>query len=233
MTEPTGDTAGRRKADHTRDRTRLGAIGYRMLWHTGRLIARLYWRMEVVGADRIPDSGAFVIAPVHRSNLDFFLAGLPVRQPVRYMAKSSIFLGGLADRFLFAMGAFPVERDTADFRSIRTCEAYLAAGEPVVVFPEGRRKEGPTIEALFDGPAFVACRQRVPVLPVGIGGSDRAMPIGTKFIFPRKIVLVIGEPIYPDVDLVGRVPRSDVTELTQRMRVELQRLYDESKRLAG
>ena len=79
----------------------------------------------------------------------------------------------------------------------------------------------------------MACKQRVPIVPMGIGGSDRAMPIGSKFIFPRKIVLVLGEPIYPDVPLEGRVPRADINATTERLRIAVQDLYDESRRLAA
>lgn len=215
------------------ERGPLQLVGYRALAIAARILTRLYWRLEVVGTERVPKSGAFVVAPVHRSNLDFLLAGLSVGRPVRYMTKSSVFLGGPIDRFLFAMGAFPVERNTADFSAIRTCEALLGRGEPVVVFPEGRRKEGEHVVDLFDGPAFMAARQRVPILPIGIGGSDKAMPIGRKMILPRKIVIVIGEPIYPDVELEGRVPRSKVVELTERLRGDVQHVYDRAKALAG
>lgn len=211
----------------------VALAAYRVLWALARGLTGAYWRLEVIGSERVPRSGAFVVAPVHRSNLDFLLAGLAVKRPVRYMAKSSIFLGGLVDRFLNVMGAFPVVRDTADFSAIRTCEDLLAAGEPVVVFPEGRRKSGDDVADLFDGPAFVAARQRVPIIPIGIGGSDKAMPIGKKWILPHKVVIVIGEPIYPDVDIEGRVPRSAISALTEQLRGEVQGVYDEARRLAG
>ena len=67
------------------------------------------------------------------------------------------------------------------------------------------------------------------VVNIGIGGSDRAMPIGSKFVYPRKIVLVIGEPIYPDVPLDGRVPRDVVRATTDRLHETLQVLYDDSR----
>jgi len=210
------------------------AVGaYRVIAAVARAVTRLYWRLEIVGSERVPRSGAFVVAPVHRSNLDFLLAGLAVRRPIRYMAKSSVFVGGLADKFLLTMGAFPVERDTADFSAIRTCEALLAAGEPVVVFPEGRRKAGDHVVDLFDGPAFMSARQRVPIIPIGIGGSDKAMPIGRKMILPHKVVIVIGEPIYPDVDIDGRIPRSAISALTEQLRGEVQHVYDEARAKAG
>ena len=98
---------------------------------------------------------------------------------------------------------------------------------------KGRRKEGDQLADLFDGPAFVAARQRVPLLPVGIGGSDKAMPIGAKFVFPRKVVIVIGEPIYPDVPLEGRVSRSEISALTERLRADVQAVYDEAQAKAA
>jgi len=220
-------------SDLPTNRGPASVVVYRALAIAARALTRMYWRLEVVGAERVPRSGAFVVAPVHRSNLDFLLAGLAVGRPVRYMAKSSVFLGGLIDKFLYAMGAFPVDRDTADFAAIRTCEELLAAGEPVVVFPEGRRKSGDEVLDLFDGPAFMSARQRVPIVPVGIGGSDKAMPIGKRMILPRKVVLVVGEPIYPDVETEGRVPRSAITALTEQLRGEVQSVYDDARRRAG
>lgn len=231
MNTPTPAAAIARAA--SAEPSRWGRAGYRVLWGLGRVLTGLYWRLEVRGTDRLPTTGPYVIAPVHRSNLDFFLAGMVTARPVRWMAKSSIFLGGWIDRFLVAMGAFPVARDRIDRDALRQAEAHLHAGRPVVIFPEGRRRDGPVVHELFDGPAFVACRQRVPVVPVGIGGSDRAMPIGSKVIWPRKVVIVIGEPIYPDVAVEGRVPRSVVTALSTELRSAIQVVYDDAKRFAG
>jgi 1-acyl-sn-glycerol-3-phosphate acyltransferase len=199
----------------------------------GRFLFKLAFRFEIIGRDRIPASGGFVVSPVHRSNLDFMLPAVAISRPVRWMAKDSIFLGGVIDTFLYAMGSFPVNRTGVDRSSLLTCEQVVSDGEPIVMFPEGRRKAGDHIEALFDGPAYVACHERVPILPIGIGGSDRAMPIGSRLVYPRKIVLVIGEPIYPDVPAEGRVPRATVTATTARLYAALQPLYDDARRRAG
>jgi len=209
----------------------VARVTYRVCVAILTVFARVYWRIEVRYPDRVPDSGGFVIAPVHRSNIDFLLPALATSRKIRWMAKDSIFVGGLASRMLWMFGAFPVNRDGVDRTSLRSALALLAAGQPVVMFPEGRRKEGPTILDPFDGPAYAACRERVPIVPIGIGGSDRAMPIGSKFIWPRKVTLVIGEPIYPDVALEGRVPRSAVQALTGELVADLQRLYDEAQGL--
>lgn len=199
---------------------------YRIIRTAAVVAAKGYWRLEVIGADRIPAHGGFVFAPVHRSNIDFMLPALATRRRIRWMAKHTIFKGGLIDRFLVALGAFPTDRERTDREALRTCERLLAHGEGVVMFPEGRRRQGPRVEHLFDGPAFCAARERVPIVPMAIGGSDRVMPIGSKFVWPRKVVLIVGEPIYPDVPLTGRVPRSHVAKLTGELETALQELYD-------
>ena len=66
------------------------------------------------------------------------------------------------------------------------------------MFPEGTRQSGPIVQPLFEGAAYVATRTGVPIVPVGIGGSERAMPKGSKMIRPVKIHIVVGRPREPD-----------------------------------
>jgi 1-acyl-sn-glycerol-3-phosphate acyltransferase len=190
---------------------------------------RIFWRLEVQGRDRLPVAGPFILAPVHRSNVDFAIAGAAVPRVMRFMAKNSVWKYPRFGRFLERMGTFPVDRSRADRGALRNCERALAQGDPVVMFPEGRRREGDEVVDLLEGPAWVACRNRVPIVPVGLGGTDRAMPIGSKVIRPVKLRVVIGEPIFPDVPVEGRVPRGAVAELTEQLRLALQQRYDEAR----
>ena len=73
----------------------------------------------------------------------------------------------------------------------------------------------------------------VPIVPVGIGGSEGVMPKGSRMIRPRKCVVVVGAPVTVPRDETGRVPRSAVREITERLSAELQRLYDDAQRRAG
>lgn len=212
---------------------RVGRVARRAMWLTARGIAKVYLRFEVVGHERVPDTGAFVIAPVHRSAIDSPLAAMAFERPVFFMAKGSAFANPWASRALKWFGAFPVSRDGTDFAAIRTFDSLIHDGHPVVVFPEGTRKRGDTLEDLRDGPAFIAARQRVPIVPVGIGGTDRVLPKGSRFLRPRKVVYVIGEPIYPDVELEGRVPRRVISELTEELRDRLDEIYADARSRAG
>lgn len=192
-----------------------------------------YTRTTVVGRHNIPRQGAFVLAPIHRSNVDTPLAAAVTTRRLRFMGKDSLWKVRPIGWVLSALGAFPVTRGTADREALKRCISVLEMGEPLVLFPEGTRQSGPVVMPLFDGAAYIAVKSNVPIIPVGIGGSERVMPKGKKMIYPRKCVLVIGEPLTVKTDDTGRVPRSAVKEMTEQLSNELQRLFDEAQRLAG
>lgn len=197
------------------------------------VLARLWFRLEVHGREHLPD-GPFVLAPVHRSNIDFLLAACTTPRRMRYMGKHTIWKYASLGRFFTALGAFPVHRGSADREALRRCEAALSGGEPLVMFPEGTRRSGPVVEELFDGTAFVAARAGVPVVPMGIGGSEAAMPKGAKGIRPVKVVVVLGEPIAaPAGEDGGRPSRRAVRETTAELRDRMQVLFDDAQQRAG
>jgi len=194
---------------------------------------RLWFRMSVEGLEHVPATGAFVLAPVHRSNMDTPIVSVVTRRRLRYMGKDSLWKKSFPRWALSALGGFPVTRGSADKEALVRCIAVLKGGEPLVLFPEGERKAGPLVEPLFDGAAFVAAKAAVPIVPVGIGGSERVMPKGSKLIYPRKVHLVVGPPIVvPGADR-GRVPRVALGDVTIRLHDELQRLFDVAQARAG
>jgi hypothetical protein len=71
-------------------------------------------------------------------------------------------------------------------------------------------------------------------VPVGIGGTERAMPVGSKVLHRVPVVMIIGEPIHPPAPTgSGRVPRRAVRELTAELHQALQKLFDEARAQAG
>jgi 1-acyl-sn-glycerol-3-phosphate acyltransferase len=149
------------------------------------------------------------------------------------MGKDSLWKKAFPRWALSALGGFPVTRGSADKEALVRCIAVLKAGEPLVLFPEGERKSGPLVEPLFDGAAFVAAKAGAPIVPVGIGGSERVMPKGSRMIHPRKVHVVVGPPITISGADRGRVPREQLTEVTTKLHEELQRLFDRAQARAG
>ena len=197
-------------------------------------VAKVYCRIEVVGKEHVPKDKPFILAPVHRSNVDFALVSLVTTRRMRYMGKDSIFKYKWLNPFFEALGAFPVHRGAADREALHISMAVVESGQPLVMFPEGTRQSGPALAELFDGPAFIAARVGIPIVPVGIGGSERAMPKGAKMLRPVHVHLEVGPPIPPPQrDATGRVPRRALRETTEQLAKELQRLFDEARRRAG
>jgi 1-acyl-sn-glycerol-3-phosphate acyltransferase len=195
------------------------------------LFCRVYFRLRVSGSENIPADRPFILAPVHRSNIDTLLVSVVTRRRMRYMGKDTLWKYRLTSWFITALGAFPVRRGSADREALRICQEIIEQGEPLVMFPEGTRQTGPVVEKVFDGPAYLATRMRVPIIPVGIGGSERAMPRGARFLRPVKTAVIVGEPIEAEPSSTGRVARSAVRTLSERVRTEVQRLFDEAQAL--
>ena len=96
-----------------------------------------------------------------------------------------------------------------------------------MLFPEGERKAGPIVQPLFDGATYIAVKAGVPIVPVGIGGSERAMPKGAKFIRPSKLHVAIGKPIQASTEAqTPKDQRDAARQLTIELHAELQRLFD-------
>ena len=189
----------------------------------------LLFRMKVRNTEVVPASGAYVVAPTHRSILDTFIAASVTRKRVRFMGKQELWANPAASWLLSALGGFPVDRG-AGSGAVKAALSVIDEGEPVVVFPEGTRRHGDTIEDLQQGAAYLAVKRGVPLLPVGIAGTEEILARGRAIPRLKKVAVMIGRPIHPRT--AGKtVDRAEVTRLTEELEQELQRLYDDANRL--
>ena len=182
-------------APRRRAGVRVPASVYRLLRLLVHLINRAYWRVEVEGADSVPVTGAVILAPVHRSFMDFFVVSEVTKRKIFYMTKEEMWKSPLLGSFLDSVGAFPVHRDGADRLALERAQDVLERGDVLILFPEGTRRAGPVVEDLHEGAAFLAARTGATIVPIGIGGTAEAMPKGSKFVRPVKVHLVVGPPI--------------------------------------
>lgn len=212
----------------------FGRAFFRFARDLAMVVCTLYFRMSCNGREHVPRNGAYVLAAVHRSNVDIVVVGAVTRRRQRYMGKDSLWKKQPFSWILTALGGFPVTRGTVDRQALQRCIDVLEAGEPLVLYPEGTRLSGPVVGELFDGAMYVASKVGVPVVPVGIAGTERAMAKGSKGIRPAKVHLEIGPPIMPPVAIDGRrVSREALGESTAKLRTELQRLFDLAQRRTG
>jgi 1-acyl-sn-glycerol-3-phosphate acyltransferase len=189
--------------------------------------SRFYWPGRVIGKANLPKDGAYVLAPVHRSNIDWLVVARVTRRRLRYLVKGEVWKVPALGRFIELLGAFAVHRDMPDREALNKAREVLEAGEPLVVFPEGTRGAGPMIGEIREGAAYLALRAGVPIVPVGMAGTEAAMPRGTRFPRPHRVSLVIGAPIEvgPSTDGDGarvRIARSRLRETSEALRDAMQ-----------
>jgi len=219
-------------ADHS---YRLAGSGVtsRLAYVIVRLIVviwcRLWLGLKVYGKENLPNEGAFVLAPTHRSNLDIPIVAAVSSRRLRYMGKNSLWKFRPAGHFFSALGGFPVTRGTADLEALKRCVEVLQRGEPLVLFPEGTRRSGPFVTDLFDGAAFVAVKTGVPIVPVGIAGTEEAMKKGKRTIRRGHCVMVIGAPIRETVFESRRATRDEMNAITESLRDRLQVLLNDAR----
>ncbi len=200
---------------------------YRVVSTLLRGLSWILFRPTVIGVENIPLEGPVLIAPIHRSNVDFAFTLFISPRKVFFMAKDSIFRVPILGPLVSHLGAFPVKRGSADRESMSLAEDVLRQGHALVLFPEGTRKEGLGVHTLHDGAMFVAARTGALVVPVGIGGSEKAMPLGAKMPRFAKIRIVVGAPIAP-ANSEGRITRSSVSAKSEELRAELEKVYRQS-----
>lgn len=207
---------------------------YRIVRSAVAGVVRVVWRVRVRGAEHLPRAGAYILAPSHRSMMDIPLLATVTADRIRYMGKEQAFKVPLLGRAFRALGSFPVARDGTDRGPLRIALKILAEGDPLAVYPEGTRQHGPAIADLHEGAAYLSIRAQVPIVPVGIAGSEeilRARPRRWRPGFGR-VVVVVGEAIVPP-PRDGVVKRDTVRELTGTLHKELQQVLDDAYRIRG
>jgi len=210
-------------------RSRSGRAFYRFIQIFLRTIVFRYFRLRHRGSEHLETPGPLILAPVHRSNLDApFIGGLSDRS-VTALSKRSLFSSKPFAWVISALGAFPVERGSADRDALRAAQELLEGGASMIVFPEGTRQSGQEVAQMFDGPAFLAARTGAKVVPIGIAGTEDAMPSGTKFPRRTRVAMIIGEPLEPPTSETGRVPLSKRKAFTAEIEERLQAVFDEAQ----
>jgi 1-acyl-sn-glycerol-3-phosphate acyltransferase len=202
---------------------------YRIVWWIVAKGSGVLYRVRMRGQDRLPATGGFVLAPSHRSMMDIPFLALVTKDRVRFMGKVEVFTIPVLGACFRALGGFPVARDGTDRKAVRDSMAMLQSGEKLAVFPEGTRQNGPKIQPLQPGAAYLALRAGVPIVPIGIAGSEEILRSRGRPL-PRfdRVVIVVGEPVVPPPRTKSTVPRADVDALTAELADALQQTLDEA-----
>jgi len=192
----------------------------------GRIFARAMSRISIEGAiDEIPRSGPLIIAANHASNFDAPVVGawlIPrLGRRIHWLGKRELFAWPIVGWVAANGGVHPVDRDSADVEAFRLASRILEGGHVLFVFPEGTRSPDGTLQGARDGVALLALRTGAPIVPIGIGGSNRVWPKGQRLPHPGGHVVVrIGRPFRPVEELPAGTDRRTAKGLVTRMIME-------------
>jgi 1-acyl-sn-glycerol-3-phosphate acyltransferase len=167
----------------------------------GPLLLGLF-RPWVVGLENVPKEGGVILASNHLSFIDSIFLPLVVSRRVSFLAKSEYFTGkglkGWATRqFLTAAGQIPIDRSggKASEDSLNTGLRVLGSGGVLGIYPEGTRSPDAKMYRGRTGVARMVLEAGVPIVPVAMIDTEKAMPTGTRIPKVRRIGIIIGKPL--------------------------------------
>jgi 1-acyl-sn-glycerol-3-phosphate acyltransferase len=158
-----------------------------------RMLAFLVMRYQVKGKDNIPAQGPILVAANHLNLVDPPLLGISLGRVAVFMAKEELFRSKFSGYFVRGFGAFPVHRRQADRKALSQAEQVLAQGQALIMFPEGTRSRDGQLQSAFPGAALIASRCDVPILPVGISGTEKVKGM-TWWLRRPRVTVSIGVP---------------------------------------
>lgn len=171
-------------------------------------------RYRIHDGDKLPKSGAFVLAPNHYSEIDPLVIGVvmwKLKRMPRFLAKGSLFRIPVIGSLLRASGQIPVERSGTSRGSDPLLAARKVAEEhaAVVIYPEGSLTRDPDLWPMRGkaGAVRMALQAGIPIIPAAHWGTQKLMPRYGKRVrmFPRSTIdVVIGDPV--DLDEFRGLP---------------------------
>ena len=152
----------------------------------------LILRTRVIGAENIPESGAFILAANHVSNWDPPLLGTFINREICYMGKKELFKNSVMAWICRSLHVFPVKRGAADKTAIKTAVKILKDGKCFGIFPEGTRSKTGKLGKAESGVSLIAAITKAPIIPAAIVNTEKIFSSEVKF--PR-LAVVYGMPL--------------------------------------
>ncbi len=180
-----------------------------------RMLLLLFTDWQVRGRENTPSEGAVIVVANHINLTDPPILGVSLGRKTVFMAKKEIFRSRFLSYFLRGCGVFPVHRGRLDREAMRQASKVLTKGLALIVFPEGSRSKNTQLQPAFPGSALIALRNDVPILPVGIAGTERLKGAGWLLSRPH-ITVNIGSPFRLPL-ANGKLSKTELAELTNLM----------------
>ena len=177
-------------------------MAYGLSKMVGGPFLHLAFRPWVEGKQYVPDTGAAILASNHLSIMDSVFLPLVIERDVVFVAKQEYFTGTrpidrLTARFMRNSGTLPVNRGNsrAAQEALDASLGVLKAGGLFGIYPEGTRSPDGRLYRGRTGVAWLALTADVPVVPVAMINTERALPPGRTVPRPVKVGIRFGPPM--------------------------------------
>jgi len=178
--------------------------------------------VKAVGKEKLNKKQSYIFLSNHQGAYDIFLIFGHIGQPIKWVMKQSLrkipFVGIACEAagYIFVDNSSP----QAAAKTIRQAEEKLKNGASIAIFPEGSRTRTGKMGAFKKGAYQMAMDLKLPIVPITINGSFDVMPIHSYRINPRKMEIIIHDPI----------PMDDVRpENLRELTVKIRALIDQSR----
>jgi 1-acyl-sn-glycerol-3-phosphate acyltransferase len=199
-----------------------------------RVVAPLFravWRPVVEGSENVPPTGGLLLASNHLSFVDSVVLPVVAPRKVVFLAKAEYFTGNgvrgrLSKAWFEGLGMVPVDR--ADTRSaldsLDVALEVLGRGEAFGVYPEGTRSRDGRLYRGRTGVAHLALTSGAPIVPVGLVGTDRLQPVGSRLPRLARVTVRFGQPIHVTGRYDGVAPGRARRMITDEVMAAIQQL---------
>jgi len=175
----------------------------RMSWvyYFGRVLIHIlaipfFWWV-VKGRENLPKKGTFIFCCNHLHITDPPVVASAIPLKCVFMAKEELWRDKWSRYLVSNFGSFPVNRNSFDREAIKLAEEWLAKGVSLIMFPEGARSKSSRMQPAAPGAALISLRTGVPVVPVGISGTEYIRNLKWAFFHHPKVTITIGKPFSP------------------------------------
>jgi 1-acyl-sn-glycerol-3-phosphate acyltransferase len=170
-------------------------FSYFLGWCFFRALYALYFRWRVFNPERVPQTGAVILAANHASFLDPPVIGAALRRPINYLARESLFRFPGIGALLRSWNSVPVDREGGGAAGLKAILNRLLAGGGIILFPEGTRTRDGKLQPARSGIGLTVIKSTALVVPVRVFGSFEAFGRDHMFPLPRRLTVKFGVPL--------------------------------------
>jgi len=176
--------------------------------------------LKVEGEENFPHDQPFIFASNHQSHLDIpcLFTAIPVN--LHFIAKKELKKVPFIGWFLWATGMIFLDRSNKKkaVESLDKAGEIIKKGKNVIVFPEGTRQKDGKLGVFKKGSFMLSSKSNIPIVPVSINGTDKALPSGSKRFRPQQVTVSIGKPIAP------ATKKEDIPQFIEEVRNAVQQM---------